>query len=273
MHHEIKSYPVRHPLLKKNIRFFWELRAENIQLNHKLIPQRNINMRFNLNETKQYVNLNGSDYLLEDVYFSGLQDHYLNAYLKLSGKVHVFGICFYPEGLYPFLKIPIAEFRNLLAGTNEIGFRLAKVICDHLKEAKDIAARLELIEKELLMLLVSGNDTPDNFRLIFNTLKNSDNSGQFTTFCKNNNLSIRNLERMYNRYVGVSASTYTTLNRFHKSLNLLLRKDFTKLSDLAYDNGYFDQMHFIRDFKRFAGETPKQFILKNNSILQIGKLE
>jgi AraC-like DNA-binding protein len=83
---------------------------------------------------------------------------------------------------------------------------------------------------------------------------------------------MRTLERMYNKYVGVSANTYGTLNRFHKSLNQLLYTDYSKLSDLAFDNGYFDQMHFIKEFKRFAGNTPKNFIHQNNSILQIGKL-
>lgn len=273
MYHEIKTYPVRHPLLRKNIRFFWEIRAEHMQLNHKLIPQRNINMRFNLGETKQYVHLNGSDFSLEDVWFSGLQDHYLNAHLKLSGKVHIFGICFYPDGFYPFLRIPVAECKNLLPGTCEAGFRLAQSICDRLKDARDTAARLDILEEELLTLFVNGHDTPEKFRLIFNALRNSENSFQITEFCNRNNIGLRKLERMYNKYVGISASTYSTLNRFHNSLNLLLRKDYAKLSDLAYDNGYFDQMHFIKVFKRFAGETPKKFLLQKNSILQIGKLE
>jgi AraC-like DNA-binding protein len=77
---------------------------------------------------------------------------------------------------------------------------------------------------------------------------------------------------MYNKYLGVPATTFGKLNRFHNSMNQLLSNDFSKLSDLAFDNGYFDQMHFIRDFKRFTGDTPKNFIRQNNSILQIGKL-
>jgi AraC-like DNA-binding protein len=76
---------------------------------------------------------------------------------------------------------------------------------------------------------------------------------------------------MFNKYVGVTASTFGTLNRFHGTLNQLLYSDFSKLSDLAYDNGYFDQMHFIKDFKRFAGDTPRRFVSRKNSILQIGK--
>ena len=62
------------------------------------------------------------------------------------------------------------------------------------------------------------------------------------------------------------------MNRFQNGLNqLLYHGDFSKLSDIAYQNGYFDQMHYIRDFKRFTGRTPQEFIQKRNSLLQVGK--
>jgi len=272
MQHEIVKYPVQQPVLRDYIRFFWEFRVDHLQLNHKLIPQRNINFRFNLSETPHILSLDGKEHRLETTYFSGLHDHYTNAQLKLCGRVHTLGICFYPEGLYPFLKIPIAEFKNQLLGAVEIGFKKAASINEQLKDAPDIAARLNILENELIMLLIRNNDSPEKFRAIFNALKNSEQAWQITGFCKQNNIGVRTLERMYNKYVGVSASTYGTLNRFHASLNRILYKDFTKLSDLAYDNGYFDQMHFIRDFKRFAGNTPKSFVSQNDSILQVGKL-
>ena len=91
-------------------------------------------------------------------------------------------------------------------------------------------------------------------------------------FCEKNNISIRQLERMYVKYVGLPAISYNTLNRFHISVNQLLNTKFSKFSYLAYDNEYYDQMHFIREFKRFTGYTPKMFVSQNNSILQIGKM-
>lgn len=272
MQHQIRRYPVQHPLLKKHIKFFWELRVDSMQLNHKLIPQRNINLRFNLSETPQFVCEDGKEQLLEDVYFSGLQDHFCKAHIKLNGKVDMLGICFLPEGFYPFFRVPVSEFRNQMLGANEVGFMLANTISERLKEVPDIAARLTIIENELVLMLINGAPTPENFRQIFNALKRSENSLQITKFCQRNNIGMRQLERMYNKYIGVSANTYSTLNRFHTSLNQLLIQDYSKLSDLAFDNGYFDQMHFIKDFKRFAGDTPKGFAHQKNSILQIGKL-
>jgi AraC-like DNA-binding protein len=272
MQNEIRRYPVQHPLLKNYIKFFWELHIDHSQLNHKIIPQRNINLRFNLNDTPYYVSSNDKIQLLEDIYFSGLHDHFRNANLILNGKVDVLGICFYPEGFYPFFKIPVSEFKNQMLGASEVGFKLANAVREPLKEAPDVFSRLNILENELASLLVRGNQTPENFRQIFSVLKQSESSRQISEFCQRNNMGIRQLERMYNKYVGVSANTYGTLNRFHRSLNQLLYSDYSKLSDLAFDNGYFDQMHFIKEFKRFAGNTPKNFVHQNDSILQIGRL-
>ncbi len=273
MQHQIRKYPVQHSLLKNYIRFFWELSIEQVRLNHKLIPQRNINLRFNLSETPQFLCINGRDYSLEDVFFSGLHDHFINAHLKLNGKVHVLGVCFSPDGFYPFINIPVSEFKNGLFGADEVGFRPAKTICERLKSACDITARLNIIESELAMLLYKRIHNPENFRQLFSLLKHCDSSFHIAEFCRRNNIGIRQLERLYNKYVGVSANTFSTLNRFHNSMNQLLYSDYSKLSDIAFGNGYFDQTHFIKDFKRFAGNTPKSFIDQNNSILQIGKLK
>jgi AraC-like DNA-binding protein len=184
----------------------------------------------------------------------------------------VLGICFFPDGFYPFFKIPVSEFKNQLLGAREVGIKLANSVRDPLKEAPDIASRINILENELALLLLSGKNSPEYFQQIFNALKQSDRSLQISKFCQRNDIGIRQLERMFNKYVGVSANTFGTLNRFHKSLNQLLYRDYSKLSDLAFDNGYFDQMHFIKEFKRFAGNTPKSFVHQNDSILQIGKL-
>ena len=269
---EIRKYPVQHPLLKNYIKFFWEIHIDHMQLNHKLIPQRNINLRFNLSETPQYVSLNNKDHLLEDVFFWGLHDHFRNASLKLNGRVDMLGVCFLPDGFFPFLKIPVSEFRNQLLGAREVGFKLASTISERLKEAPDVGSRLDILENELVLLFIHGNHIPENFRQIFKSLNQSENPFQISEFCQRNSIGMRKLERMYNKYVGVPANTFSTITRFQNSLNQLLYSDYSKLSNLAYDNGYFDQMHFIKDFKRFAGNTPKSFVHQNNSIFNIGKL-
>lgn len=271
MQNQIIRYRVQNLLLKKYIKFFWELHIDRIQLDHKIIPQRNINMRFNLNDTSHFICQNGDERLLEDVYFVGLQNQYTNACLKLNGEVNILGICFEPDGIYPFLKIPVSEFKNRISGTDEIGFKKAKIISEKLKEVSNVKNRLAILENELLMLLDYKHNLPVNFKFLIQKL-NQNNTFQINDFCKETNIGLRKLERLFDKYVGLPASTYNTLNRFHRSLNQLIHNGYFKLSDLAYDNAYFDQTHFNREFKRFTGNTPKYFVSQNNSILQIGRM-
>lgn len=240
-----------------------------MQLNHDIIPVRNIDLKFNLSETPHYLKLNHQIHKLEKVYFSGLQDHFRNARILLRGKVHVLGICFYPEGFYPFLKIPVSECKNQMLGAREVALFATKTIHEMLQEAPDIAARLDILEHELISLLDTRILTPDTFRHLFQALRQSNATMPITDFCQRNNIGIRKLERMFHKYVGISAKTYRMLDRFQDSRNQLFNSDYSKLSDIAYGNDYFDQMHFIRDFKRFSGNTPKYFIRQNNSMLHV----
>ena len=102
MNEVFQKYPVQHPLLKRKIKFFWEIESDYMELDHKIIPVRNIDLKVNLTETPHYLKFNDKSQLLERVYFSGLQDHFRNASIFLHGKVHVFGICFFPEGFILF---------------------------------------------------------------------------------------------------------------------------------------------------------------------------
>jgi len=207
--------------------------------------------------------------MLERVYFSGLHDSFRNASLLMRGRVHVLGICFYPEGCYPFLKIPVSECKNQQLGALEVALFQTKTIHEKLMEAPDISARLNILEDELVSLLDTRILTPDSFRHLFQALRQCDPSMPVAEFSRESNIGMRKLERMFNKFVGVSAKTYRMLDRFQESRNQLFYSDYSKLSDIAYGNDYFDQMHFIRDFKRFSGNTPKNFLRQSNSMLHV----
>jgi AraC-like DNA-binding protein len=69
-------------------------------------------------------------------------------------------------------------------------------------------------------------------------------------------LSERSLERLFLTYVGITPILYTRICRFQASLRLLRQGKARSLTDIAYTLGYFDQSHFIRDFKLFSGASP-----------------
>jgi AraC-like DNA-binding protein len=71
--------------------------------------------------------------------------------------------------------------------------------------------------------------------------------------------SRRQLERRFANTVGLSPKQLAKIIRLQHTLKNLEQKQFNNLASLAVENGYFDQAHFIKDFKEFTGITPKQF--------------
>jgi len=76
-------------------------------------------------------------------------------------------------------------------------------------------------------------------------------------------VSERTLERNFKEELGVPPMLYKRIHRFNKAMNLLHQMHFENLTSLAYHIGYADQSHFIRDFKAFAGVTPREYLIKS----------
>lgn len=90
---------------------------------------------------------------------------------------------------------------------------------------------------------------------------------------QSSNMSILSIVRMFNRNVVMSAMSNFTLDRFHQSTSQLIGNHFDKLSDMAYEKNYFDQMHIIREFNFFfSGESPQRLMRSTESQLQRGTM-
>ena len=74
------------------------------------------------------------------------------------------------------------------------------------------------------------------------------------------NLSTRTFQRIFKKYVGVTPNQYRRICQFQFSFAQLRAKQFNKLTDVAYDNGFADQSHFIRSFREFTQITPQDYI-------------
>jgi AraC-like DNA-binding protein len=71
--------------------------------------------------------------------------------------------------------------------------------------------------------------------------------------------STRQVERWFATHVGLGAKTVARVIRFQASLKALMRDPGCSLADVAIEAGYFDQAHFIRDFRRMTGGVPRGY--------------
>lgn len=82
------------------------------------------------------------------------------------------------------------------------------------------------------------------------------------------NLNERTFQRIFKKYVGITPSQYRRICQFQLSFSQLRAKEFDKLTDIAYENGFADQSHFIRSFREFTQITPNDYL---NSGLKVKK--
>ncbi len=77
---------------------------------------------------------------------------------------------------------------------------------------------------------------------------------------RNLNVSEKSLERKFPVLVGKSTKQFIRTVRFNRVIRALARGEAAYLTEYAYNNGYYDQAHFIKEFKTFSGYTPREFV-------------
>jgi transcriptional regulator GlxA family with amidase domain len=77
------------------------------------------------------------------------------------------------------------------------------------------------------------------------------------------NISKRQLERKFSSIIGLSPKQLSKIIRLQATLKMLANHQFTSLTSVAYEGDYYDQAHFIKDFKEFTGLSPKKFYANN----------
>jgi AraC-like DNA-binding protein len=176
----------------------------------------------------------------------------------ITGEPFIFGVSLRPTAFKSLFGMDATMISNQLIDSQHF---FSSDIEDILLNAKSPIHIIELFSKRFLNL----KSRPENTGFFDKYLNHS--VGGVRNLSANQissdlGISRRQFQRKFKEHVGVDPETYYRILRFQKAIHLLLRGDFKKLSDVAYQLCYSDQSHFIRDFKYFSGLTPNRF-LKN----------
>lgn len=167
----------------------------------------------------------------------------------------------YPHSLSSLFKIKASELTNDFLSLTNIKQAKAINLNEQLLNEQTLNGRLNLINQFIVQL--ARESTADNAKTIFvtNELINTEGAS-LPDIQRKLNTSERTLERLFDNNVGVSPNMYKRICQFHKAFQQLNNYNFIKLTDVAYDNGFADQSHFIRVFKEFTGLTPSEYLVK-----------
>lgn len=253
---QIVRYAIKSERLKPWVKFVWYLEtASDVSLNHKLLPTDSIDVIINLSDKIDY-QIEKQRYRAGTFHFNGMRNK--PGFIIQAGKLKVFGISFYPYGLYPFLNVPMLEFRNQLNDLELVDKHFVQKLEVAIQDAKETGEVVYAIEKALLLLLDRNTVEMKNIDLVRRFFgENKEQS--INDFCEKNRVNIKTLERKCLKYAGYTPKTLIRIGRFQLASKQLMYNEENSFAELACDSGYYDQAHFIKEFQAFSGTTPGKF--------------
>jgi len=168
----------------------------------------------------------------------------------------IFGVFLQPYAIPALFGIPSLEIKNELPDLVTLLGQAGQDLTEKMMLAKNNTQRLNIINLFLTHRLTEF-DRPEIVNATQHIFK-SKGLVNVKELANQSCLSQRQFERKFKEQIGFSPKSFSRIVRFNSLLWNYKREDVS-LTEIAYDFGYYDQAHFIRDFKHFSGYNPKAY--------------
>lgn len=179
----------------------------------------------------------------------------------LVGKGQAFGVKFKPGGFYPFYQSPVSAMTGRRLKIEDVFGDAGIDLRAAIPTLSDVGAMIACTEAFLRARLPQSDATSQQINQIIDCIIEDRTIAKVDDISEQFNISKRTLQRLFNLYVGVSPKWVIQRYRLHEAAEQLAVGTSVDLAKLALDLGYFDQAHFIKDFKAVVGKSPGEYAM------------
>jgi len=239
------------PRLNHIINHYWYAEGGVDNQSFQLLPMDHIDIVICLKGSFSYV-VKGEVIQGETVMFQGIRQGPIT--LIQDGYVEAVGISFKPSGFYPIIQNPVDIYSDKVIPMQEV----------HAKLARDLAnIHDDLCEKrfDILEGILMKHYKEDEKYLEYREFIDQyilEKPSSVDDFIQAKNVARRTFERHFKKYVGVSPKIFARIRQFENVTRQMMDDDH-RMIDLAYSQAYYDQSHFIKDFKNLSNYQPSKF--------------
>ncbi|MEP7365596.1 MAG: AraC family transcriptional regulator [Acidobacteriota bacterium] len=173
---------------------------------------------------------------------------------------HLAGVVLRPAGAALLLGMPAYELTDLDVPLDTLWGRQATCIRERLMHARSPTAILAALERCLLERL-PGAPPPLVITYALEQLHRATAAPPLAEVARITGYSQRRFIELFRHHTGIGPKTYQRIQRFQQALRLAHQGALISWTDLAVSTGYYDQAHFIHDFRAFSGITPTEYYL------------
>jgi len=219
----------------------WDLRGKEPYLAETL-PYPSIHIVFDMEDSKIYGVTKGRfSYLLE-------------------GKGSVFGVKFRPGAFYPFWKKSISLLTDKTLKIDQILTADVSSLESEIFKTEEDQNRIQIVERWLQDLIPEKDPNITYINSIVDKIKEDRTIQSVDRITELFSIGKRSLQRLFQEYVGVNPKWVIQRFRLHEVAETLEKTQKLNFAELALDLGYYDQAHFIKDFKNIIGLSPEEYL-------------
>jgi AraC-like DNA-binding protein len=174
-------------------------------------------------------------------------------------QASVIGIHFKPGGAFPFFKLPVDELHNQHVGLDDLWGTEASLLRERLLEAATPEDKFKVLEDCLTEQAFKPLHRHPAVGFALTLFGNMDRVRTIAEVTDQIGLSPRRFIQLFSGQVGLTPKLFCRVRRFQQVLKMVHTAGDFDWVDIAANCGYFDQAHFIHDFKAFSGINPTTY--------------
>ncbi len=234
----------------------------------RFLPDGNVEIIIDLNDRPQYIYDNDS--LIEiqacnRVWASGVRTRPITI---PSGKDSSMMIIAFKRGMaYPFFPFPMDEVSDAVVDADLIWGEDFGLLREQIAENKSSSKKFEIVEDFLIRAYLSRMIVNPCVEYAVNSIIAAPDATSIGRLTSKIGYSQKHFISMFRKQVGITPKSYLKIMRFQRTVELAERTDVVDWRQVALDAGFFDQAHFIHDFKHFSGFTPDEYLKRKTDQL------
>lgn len=251
-----KILPPAH--LRDYVRYFWTLESdasETMPKTFKTFADGSPGIIYQQSDKGAFFQ---EDKKLPPVFLYGQTTRHANIHSPAAFRT--IGVYFSPHALQSVFGLNASQLTDTCLDLGELAREQGVPLTEQLIDSRSIHTQLDIMTAFISRQINKYNRQDGSFLpFALSRIIESRGNIQLKTLQDELGMNERSFERKFQQGVGMSPKLFARICRFQSSLHQLRNNNFDKLSDIAFENEYADQSHFIRAFKEFTGFTPNKY--------------
>jgi AraC-like DNA-binding protein len=258
------------PPLNEFVELFWFYDGfpKRKHKKERLMPDGSVELVINLNEDEARVydreNLEKCQRLAGTILCGPHSNFFV---IDTAEQDSVMGIHFRPGGAFPFFKLPADELQNQHVSVENLWGAEAGLLRERLLEAPTPQAKFQVLEACLITQAFKPLERHRAVSFALSLFLSIHTAPAISDISDHIGLSSRRFIQLFSNEVGLTPKLFSRVRRFQHVLRKIHSGAECDWVDLAASCGYFDQAHFIHDFKAFSGINPTTYMAQKTEHL------